>query len=245
VPVRRGVVVTDLRSVKQAEASLRTERKSLRRMLQASDRDRELIAYEIHNGITQTLLGALMQVEAYRDSVGEKPQQAGAMFDAGLRTLRHAIAEARNLTNRTRTPVLSRFGLAAAVADFIDQFGERPNAPEITYQCEVRFGRLEPALENTVFRVAQEAITNACLHSRADRVRVTLMQQGEDIALEVCDDGIGFDVDQVDDGHFGLDSIRQRTRLLGNDLVIDSAPDHGTCIRATFPLMYAKIQDAN
>ena len=139
--------------------------------------------------------------------------------------------------NRTRTPVLDKFGVKAAIADFIDQFSDRPNAPEITYRCEAQFKRLEPVLENAIFRVAQEAITNACVHSRSKLVRVSLIQDGEEVMVEVEDNGIGFDTASVKEGRFGLDGVRERTRLLGKALEIESTRGQGTRICATFPLI--------
>jgi two-component system, NarL family, sensor histidine kinase DegS len=144
--------------------------------------------------------------------------------------------------NRMRTPVLQRFGIRPAIADFIDQFMDRPDAPEIIYRCEADFGRLEPVLENTIFRVAQEAITNACVHSNADLVRVSLTHQNEEVTVEVQDNGIGFDVAEKRN-RFGLHGIRERVRLLGKALEIESKPGQGTFIRATFPLIFRGEQE--
>ncbi len=87
-------------------------------MLQASDRDRELITFEIHDGVAQRLLGALMQFEACEHGARFESNAVKAMFDAGLQGLREASAEARSLMNRTRTPVLEKFGVKAAIADY-------------------------------------------------------------------------------------------------------------------------------
>ncbi len=226
----------EIRERQQAEEELRQERNALSRMLQASDRDRELITYEVHDGVAQRLLGALMQFEACERGARFESETVKAMFDAGLQGLREASAEARSLMNRTRTPVLEKFGVKAAIADFIDQLSERPDAPEIMYRCEVHFRRLAPDLENAIFRVAQEAITNACRHSTSEIVRVSLVQDGEEVTLEVEDRGIGFDVAGVAKGRFGVDGIRARARAFGKRFQLDSAPGQGTRIRATFPV---------
>jgi two-component system sensor histidine kinase UhpB len=233
---------SDITDRKEAQERVKAEQDALRRMLQASDHDRELVTYEIHDGIAQRLAAASMYLEAVSKMV-HRIEELRADFDAGLGALREASAEARSLMNRTRTPVLNKFGLKAAIADFIDQFSDRPNAPEITYHCEAQFVRLEPVLENTIFRVAQEAITNACIHSKSEIVRVTLIQDDEQVTLGVEDNGIGFDVGHGKEGRFGLDSIRERVRLLGKHLKLDSKPGQGTRIEATFPLIYRKEEN--
>ena len=237
-----SVYFRDITERKEAQDALQKERDALDRMLRASDHDRKLINYEIHDGVTQQLLGALMFFEAYSKACHESPKEVEARFDAGLAALRRAYAESRSLMDRTRTPVLDKFGVKSAIADFIDQFGEKPDGPEITYRCEAQFERLEPVLENTIFRVVQEAITNACNHSKSEIVRVSLTQEDEDMTVEVQDSGVGFDPANVEKDRFGLDGIRERTRLLGKDLQIESTPGVGTRIRATFPLVYKDEQ---
>lgn len=230
-------VYQDITERKRAQDALKKERDALRRMLQASDHDREMITFEIHDGVAQRLLGALMQFEAYDQQATHESEKLKAIFEGGLQALREASAEARSLMNRTRTPVLEKFGVKAALADFIDHISERPNAPEVTYRCEVEFHRLAPIIENAIFRVAQEALTNACLHSKSELIRVTLVQDGEEVTLGVQDYGIGFDPATVASGRFGLDGMRERSRSFGKELQLESTPGQGTRIRATFPVI--------
>jgi PAS domain S-box-containing protein len=235
-------VYRDITEHKEAQDALQKEQDSLRRMLRASDRDRKLIAYEIHDGIAQQLLGALLQFEAVLQVDHALAEDAGVPFDIGLAALRQASAEARSLINRTRTPVLEEFGVAAAIAEFIDQFNKMPDRPEITYSCNAQFERLDPVLESTIFRVVQEAVTNACIHSKSETVRVTLSHEGGNVIIDVQDSGIGFDLACVRKNRFGLHSIRERTRLLGKDLRIESTPGQGTRIRAIFPVVDGDMQ---
>ncbi len=230
-------VYHDISDRKRAQDALHKERDALRRMLQASDHDREMLTFEIHDGVAQRLLGALMQFEAYDRQVKHESERLNEVFEAGLQALREASAEARSLMNRTRTPVLQKFGIKAALADFIDHISERPHAPEVTYRCEVEFRRLAPIIENAIFRVAQEAITNAFLHSKSELVRVSLVQDGEEVTIEVQDYGIGYDPANVATGRFGLDGMRERARSFGKELELDSRPGQGTRIRATFPVI--------
>ena len=98
-------------------------------------------------------------------------------------------------------------------------------------------GNYAPILENAIYRIAQEALTNACKHSKSKKVTVTMTQEGQDVQLEVRDWGIGFDTESVKEGHFGLEGIRQRARLLGGRLTIESSPESGTLVRVIVPIL--------
>jgi signal transduction histidine kinase len=80
-------------------------------------------------------------------------------------------------------------------------------------------------------------LTNACKHSKSKKVKVTLLQEGLDVRLGVRDWGIGFDPELVAEGHFGLEGIRQRGRLLGGRLAIESKSDSGTLIQVVVPIL--------
>ena len=101
----------------------------------------------------------------------------------------------------------------------------------------MQFGKLPPILENALYRIAQEALTNACKHSKSKKVMVTMAQEGQDVRLEVRDWGIGFDPESVEKGHFGLEGIRQRVRLLGGRLTIESKPGSGTLVQVVVPIL--------
>jgi signal transduction histidine kinase len=113
----------------------------------------------------------------------------------------------------------------------------RHGGPKIECHSSVQFGRLPAILENAIYRIVQEALTNACKHSRSKAVKLTLAQDGQDVRLEVQDWGIGFDLDSVEKGHFGLEGIRQRVRLLGGRLTIESTPGSGTRVEVVVPIV--------
>jgi signal transduction histidine kinase len=92
-------------------------------------------------------------------------------------------------------------------------------------------------LENGIYRIVQEALTNACKHSKSKKVTVTMTQEGQDVRLKVQDSGIGFDPESVEKGHFGLEGIRQRVRLLGGRLTIVSTPGSGTLVQVVVPIL--------
>ena len=165
-----------------------------------------------------------------------------ATYRDGMAALLHAQLELRRVTTSLRTPILEAFGVVDAIEDVAAQLRLAPGAPEIECRHDVNFKRLEPTLENALFRIAQEAMTNACRHSKSQKVHVTLAQKGDDVTLEVRDWGIGFDLEAVQENRFGLEGIRERSRILGGKLSIKSEPGKGTVVRAVFPVIEATGQ---
>lgn len=228
----------DVTDRKLAEEKLKAEQQALRRMVLANDHERRLITYELHDGVAQQIVGARMLFESQPPPKGGKSKAAGAYRD-GMAALTQASLEIRRVMNWLRTPVLDKFGLVEAIEDIASQLRLRPDAPEIECRLDVKFKRLEPTLENTLFRIAQEAMTNACHHSQSAKLHVKLTQKGDNVALEVRDWGIGFDQDKVHENRFGLEGVRERARILGGKLSIKSSPGEGTVVRAKFPVIDA------
>lgn len=224
----------DISERKQAREALDRERQTLRHMLQASDHERQVIAYEIHDGLTQQIAAAIMQLQAH-EHLRDQPEKARMALGAALEMLQLAHAEARRLISGVRPPVLDEAGLETAIAHLVHD--ERAfKGPKIEYKSEVQFDRLPRILENTLYRIAQEALTNACRHSESQMVRVHLRQEDQVIRLEVQDWGVGFDPQIVGDGHYGLEGIRERVRLLDGKLTLHTAPGQGTLLRVDVPL---------
>jgi PAS domain S-box-containing protein len=232
----------DVTERRQAEAKLKAEQRALRRMVLASDHERQLITYELHDGVAQQLMGAILHFQSLEPRKDRKSKATDA-YREGLDALRQASLEIRSVMSRLRTPVLDMYGLVEAIRDVVSQWRLAPGAPDIEYHHAVKFERLEPTLENALFRIAQEAMTNACRHSKSDKVHLKLTQTGDEVTLEIQDWGIGFDQDTVQDNRFGLEGIRERCRILGGHLSIESELGQGTIVRATFPVMEATDED--
>jgi two-component system sensor histidine kinase DegS len=96
--------------------------------------------------------------------------------------------------------------------------------------------KLAPMLENTIFRIVQECITNACRHSKSEKVTVELTLHDDQLRIEVRDWGVGFTMDRVGEGHFGLEGIQERAKVFGGRAVIKSSLRKGTDIVVELPL---------
>jgi two-component system sensor histidine kinase UhpB len=222
--------------VKERTAELAKQHCTLKHLLQASDNERQVVAYDIHDGLAQQLAGAIMQFQTFDARRDARPEDAAAAFDAGMALLRQGHDEARRLISGLRPPVLDESGVVEAIAHLVHEQG-RQKGPKIDYHSMVTFDRLAPTLENAVYRICQEAITNAAQHSRAEKVRVSLVQLRNRLRIEVRDWGIGFDAKTAAKGRFGLEGIRQRAKLLGGKCNIRSRPDQGSRVIVELPVV--------
>ena len=226
----------DITARKQMEDALNKEQQLLRNLLDLQEQDRKLVAYEIHDGLAQQLAGALYKFQSIERLRDLDTDAAREMFDEAIGLLRDAMVEARRLIGGLRPPILDESGVVDAIDDLVSQQRQR-GGPEIEFVHPEAFGRLAPPLEGAVFRIVQECLTNACRHSRSEKVRVELKQTGDRVHVEVRDWGTGFDPAQVEHGHFGLRGIRERARLLGGAASIDTASGMGTCVTVDLPLL--------
>jgi PAS domain S-box-containing protein len=224
------------RRVKERTAELAKQQRTLKHLLQSSDSERQVIAYEIHDGLAQQLAGAIMHLQMYDVRRVERPEAAAAAYDAGMKLLQQGHDETRRLISGLRPPVLDESGVVEAVAHLVHE-QSRQKGPKIDYHTMVEFDRLVPTLENAVYRICQEALSNAAQHSQAERVRVSLVQLRDRIRIEVRDWGIGFDTKAAAKGRFGLEGIRQRAKLLGGKCHIRSRPGQGTRVIVELPVV--------
>lgn len=224
------------RELRESKEELQNEQRLLRQLLNLHEKERKLVAYEIHDGLAQHLTGALLQFQ----SVGRLPEgcvpKASRGFDVGLRLLNDCINETRRLISGLRPPILDEEGIVAAIRYLISEH-EKCGGPKIEFVHEFEVDRLAPVLETAIFRIVQETLTNACRYSQSKKVRVELVVRNGHIHVEVRDWGIGFDPSQIPEDHFGLQSIRERARLLGGQAVIDTSLDKGSQIMVELPLL--------
>ncbi len=223
----------DISVRKQREEEILRDRRALRRLLDTNERDRRLIAYEIHDGVVQDMTGALMFLQTGLSLVptetdGHQELQRGTQF------LANAIGEIRRLLNGLRPLSLEQGGVIAALDDLVTRAMEE--GLSVDFQHDVQFERLAPSLEMAIYRTVQEGVNNARKHSQSQHVQVTIKQDNRTILLKISDQGCGFDPDKVDPRRCGISGIHERAGLLGGMAEIDSAPGKGTTIDVSLPL---------
>ena len=229
----------DVTERKQAQEALQREHRTLRHLLQSSDHERQLIAYDIHDGLAQYLVGAIMQFQVHEHLREAKPEEAAKAYAAGMTMLRQGQFEARRLISGVRPPILDEAGVVAAISHLVNE-QKQQDGPKIAFRTSVEFDRLVPILENAIYRITQEALANACRHSKSASVLVTLVQHREGLRIEVRDRGVGFNPDDIGESRFGLAGIRERARLLGGRATIKSKLGKGTRVVVELPIVVRK-----
>ena len=175
-----------------------------------------------------------MQVGAARAMVDEDSRAVVEHLNEAEHLARQAQDELAIIIRELRPTTLQDKGLPQALKGYIASWS-RVN--DITAEVRAR-GELSPPLdiEQTLFRIAQEALTNIAKHSEADHVEVQLVVEHDEISLEISDNGKGFDVSSAEGNGMGLRSMRERMESLGGSLRLESTLGQGTHLIARLPL---------
>ncbi len=215
-------------------------------LIAAQEEERRAVAYDLHDGLTQFVMASHAHLEAFRraHSTGNI-ERANREMDHGIRYLKEAVVESRRMVNGLRSLALDDLGLAGALELLVTEEKLRAGWTDAEFLHNIAGRRYHKNLETTVYRVAQEALTNARKHARADRVRLTLLAEpAKDtntyhLVLEIQDWGAGFVPEKRSDdpAHVGLQSMNERAGLLGGIFQLTSAPGEGTRIRAELPVL--------
>ena len=213
--------------------------------LRSQEQERRKIAYDIHDGIAQLMVGAQQHLEAFDHLWREDASLAEDQLDRSRSRLRQAIVETRRLMSQLRPASLESLGLIPAVQQYLNELG-RDAGWEIDYHAEVTSLNLTPDEETALFRIVQEALTNAWKHALATMVRVSLHTEGEKddlLVVNVQDWGKGLDPvqAQADANGIGIAGMRERARLLGGVCSIESRPGRGTTVRLRIPLRQGEV----
>jgi PAS domain S-box-containing protein len=236
VPLYGIGIIENITEQKQSAEAIQKEQQLLRRIIDLHERDRQITAYEIHDGIAQQVTASKFHLEAFQRLRDSDAKAAEKSLEIALKLISQSMDETRRLISGLRPLILDEYGIVEAIDYLVCENRER-SGMQIDFHHDVRFKRLVPPLESAAFRIVQEAVANACRHSRSPGVIVELIQRDDRLHIKVQDQGVGFDPNAVEETRFGLRSIRERARLLGGRAEIQSAPGSGTSISVELPVV--------
>ena len=204
----------------------------------AVSQERNRMARELHDTLAHSLSGATVQLEAVQALWDVQPREARQMLDQALEVTQNGLTEARRALHSLRASPLEDLGLALALSEMAKSTAARANL-RLELDVQNHLKNLTPDIEQCVYRVAQEALTNAARHADAKTLRVTLQHDTSYLTLTVADDGRGFDPAQVNHVRYGLTGLRERAEMIGASLQVKSSLKTGTTIDLVVPLAEA------
>jgi PAS domain S-box-containing protein len=236
--VRFAGIAEDITASKLAEEELQQVNEQLRvlsrRLFQVQEEERRHLARELHDEIGQALTAAKINLNSVESIEGSaqslRLQETIAILD-------RLLGQVRQISLDLRPSMLDDLGLVPALRSLLDQQGRRASVT-VRFSAENMPENLDPEIQTTCFRIAQEAITNAVRHAGAAQIGVDLQGENGRLRLLVHDNGIGFDAGtaQAQTVGLGLIGIKERAALAGGQAKIISSPNQGTTIEVFLPL---------
>jgi signal transduction histidine kinase/DNA-binding NarL/FixJ family response regulator len=233
-----ALAITNARLHEAAEMNARAE---------AAAAERNRMAREVHDTVAQGLMAVLLELRSAHAAIdGGHDDEAAAALDAARTAAEAAFEETRRSVLGLAPSPLEGRSLEEAL-ELELAWANRTGVADVRLITAGTPVELPADIAHTVFRIAQEAVTNALRHARAHSVRVGIVYAPAGVTLLVQDDGAGFDRDRVDESGashgLGLRGMSERARLLGGQLELDSTPGWGTRVRASVPLRMGPAAD--
>jgi signal transduction histidine kinase len=206
------------------------------RLIHAQEEERTRIARDLHDDISQQLAGVGIMLSGLQRKVVKQDSQLDvgqtvATLQSRISTLADAI---RNLSHQLHPGVLQHAGLIATLQRLCIDL-EQHHPLKVSLVAPDELGSLNPDIVLCLFRVSQEALTNATRHARARAIRVQLAGIDGGVELRIVDDGVGFVAGERTPAGLGLRSINERVRLVGGTVQLESQPGHGTSLVVRVP----------
>ena len=204
-----------------------------RRVVDVQERERQRIAYDLHDSVAQSILAATYQLQTIRRRLGGDAELDRRLIDCQS-TLDGCLSEMKQIIYALRPNVLDELGLVAALENYVGALPQS-DALETSFSVSGQPRALNAEAELAIFRIVQEACQNVVRHSGARSLTLQLTYSGRSVDVGIADDGRGFVFDEAKMG-LGLVGIRERTQVVGGALSVDTAPGKGTRVMFSIPL---------
>ncbi|MGE5592529.1 MAG: sensor histidine kinase, partial [Betaproteobacteria bacterium] len=213
---------------------------TVERVIKAQEEERRRVARDIHDGPAQMMANSILQLEIVERLISEDPSRALEEIRDLRKTIAECLREIRRIIFDLRPMMLDDLGLAPALRRYISDFSQR-HGLHVEMNVLGKEARIDPIIELVLFRIVQEALHNARKHALASKVVVTLGYGVSAVGVSIEDDGKGFDLAAVSRGvakseKFGIAGMKERAKLLGGSLDIDTAPGRGTRVTVRIPI---------
>lgn len=234
-----SLVIRDITHRKSIEQELQQERKrQVKSVIDGQEKERQRLSRELHDGLGQNLVAIKLKLESI------SAEQVGSL-DGTLNQVKHmfshTIDEIRRISNNLMPAALKKFSLAVVLRNLCTEI-ESNSGISIGLTIGVLPESLDQVLKTYIYRIVQEALTNAVKHSGANKVLISVFSDFSNLHLQIEDNGVGFNTTKQSDSGNGLYNMKERTMLLSGKINIISSKGKGVKIIAEFPLNQSKSQ---
>jgi two-component system, NarL family, sensor kinase len=229
-----GGLALNISEQRQADRKLKA---LAHRVVMSQEEERARVSRELHDHICQLLVSIKYKFELVGHRLAHPGDSPVTAIDNEITALSQAIGEVRRISHDLRPALLDDLGLPAALQHIAEELSRRSGL-KVSVSPQVHEERLPELQAVSLFRVAQEALRNVERHARARHIDIRLDDAGDRLELRITDDGIGFDVKNVElskDRGIGLSNMRERVERNGGIFQLVSHPGH-TALTASFPL---------
>jgi PAS domain S-box-containing protein len=245
--IRREAVEAALRRSEEVARRLLEESNNMqrrlrdmsRRILLVQEEQRKTISRELHDQISQTLVGINIYMTAFAKSVKTNPKNIERSAAPMMRLVTKAVEIVHRFAQDLRPPMLDELGLITSLISYIRAF-PKPKGLRIQFRAFASEVPLDNEKRTVLFRVAQEALVNVGKHAKAANVKVSVLRVPGGVCLEIADDGKSFDISHMAterwSNRLGLVGMRERVEMVGGKFSIESAKGVGTTVQATVPM---------
>jgi signal transduction histidine kinase len=201
----------------------------------AVSQERNRMARELHDTLAHSLSGVIVQLEAAEALWDVNLAGARKMVEHVHQSARSGLSEVRRALNALRASPLEDLGLVLAISDLAESVAARADL-RLGLDLAEHIENIPPEVEQCMYRVAQEALTNVARHAKATSLHISLTKPNGQLILNIEDDGQGFDSNKVEATRYGLKGLRERAEMIGGTLDIQTRLHHGTTVQLTVPV---------
>lgn len=225
--------ITKRKLLEQRLVQERKERKNkiIKATIEAQEKERSMIGRELHDNVNQVLTTVKLYTElSYQDEFPNKE-----LLKRSVQQINYCIEEIRSLSRRLAVPKLGEFGLEELIRDLVETINitKKTSIKFLSYGIKNR--EFNQELQTTIYRIVQEQLTNVIKYAHASTVKVIIGGTQDDIAVQVQDNGVGFELKEKSKGN-GITNMISRAETLSGSLKFETSPGNGCTMTAEFPL---------